>query len=291
MRTALAHRYAAAMLAAAAGQGCAPSVPPGFGPSSDYIEDTYSWDGTHDPVSWLHDYWTPTAEACQPPDPFTEPGIWQPYYEDVCQEALMADRKVDVESFASDYRGSSGLAQLLEGAFHLLGRDLGSVDALRTPEDDLGAWAVREAFIEQVELVAEELGQQEVRQALYNLVMSTILVTEYDPNSDYWAAFSRRTRTLYFYGWGYGQTNACLLVHEATHGWQDRGHVECPEGHVVEGDDYSGRISCDSDWAGAYGFTTAAAYLMYQGALVEDPEHTELPLWVMDLEAAMILEE
>jgi hypothetical protein len=279
-------------LAAMAGQGCTPTPPPGFRPSNDTEQDTGGWDGSYDPLSWLHDHWAATAEVCQPPAPFTSPGTWEPFYEDECQDALMADLKLDLESFTETTQGPRAMEALVEGAFYLLGRDLGGLGDLQDLEDETDRWAIRDPFIEQALLVADVLDVTEVRRVLYNLVMSTILETRYAPDIDYSATFTLSSRTLRYRGQnGTGASHACLLVHEATHGWQDIGHVECPENHIVDGTDYSGQKLCDPDWAGAFGFEAAAARLMVLGAQEEDPGYTEEPLGEMEHSAAMILED
>lgn len=81
--------------------------------------------GGHDPVAWLHDYWTPTAAICQPPDPFESPYTSDGYRDEACQDALIADLKVDLETFDNHPNGGTALEALVMGAFYLLGRDLG----------------------------------------------------------------------------------------------------------------------------------------------------------------------
>jgi hypothetical protein len=261
--------------------GCAPPEPPGFGPSTD-VEDTGGDSGERDPFSWLEDHWTVTAAACQPPSPFVR---WSMHvdnpslYSDACQEALTADLGLDEESFALGYQGQLRKESLLEEAYYLLARDQGSIEALGLLNDEDDIWAVREPFIEQITMVADVQGYAEVRWAVYDLVMSSILRTVYDDELDADASINRSTRTMTWGGTPYTEMGAVLLVHEATHVWLNVGHVECPEGTVLDdGQDFSGERSCDADWGGAWGFQAATARLMLNGAAREDPENSTTQL-------------
>ena len=270
--------------------GCALVERPSFGPRSDHVEDT-GWDGSYDPIFWLRDYWNATYDACEPPEPF-EYSFDEYDVSDRCKDALAADLKVDLVSFSSGPGSQGTLFNLLGDAYYLLGRDQGTVDELEALDAAQDLHYVREPFIEQVKLVAAELGDSESRQAVYNLVMSTILITESGSSSESSAEFIFDTRTLRWNGGGTGWAGGALtLVHEGAHGWQNRRHTRCPEGHTVDGINYSGEWVCDEDWAGAWGFHAASARLMKQAALVEEPEHVESIQETLERSAAFILED
>ena len=228
------------------------------------------------------DYWTSTFEACQPPEPFVR--IWSDggYHSDACQEALVADLKLDVASFEDheDEESDRALATVLSGAYHLLGRDMGAVEDLRLLEDETDLWAIREPFIEEMEWMAGELDQAEVRALAYNWAMSAIGSTVYRSNddagwspdeSDGFAAIQMRVHS------GKMRLNWCFesaicssyLVHEATHRWHRVGHVECPEGTMSGESDLSGLNQCDPLWHGPHGFGVAAARLQLKGTPVD----------------------
>lgn len=269
---------------------CAAEQGPSFGARSDHVEDT-GWDGFYDPVSWLRDYWTSTHDACEPPEPF-EYSFNEYEVSDRCKDALAADLKVDLVSFSRGAGTQGTLFNLLADAYYLLGRDQGSVDDLALLDDTLDLYHVRDPFIGQVELVAAELGHSEVRQAVYNLVMSTILITKSGSSSGSSAEFHFDTRTLRWNGGGTGWAGGALtLVHESAHGWQNRRHTRCPEGHTVDGTDYSGEWVCDEDWGGAWGFHAASARLMLKGASVEEPDHVENIQDILERATAFILED
>jgi hypothetical protein len=284
--------YLALLLAVWSITACTPSGPPGFGQGTDY--DTGYYLGEHDPTRWLQDYWTETAQAC-PPIPYEEFGIESsPLYQDICRDALAADLKLDIESFSTGYSGVVQWDSILYHTFYLLGQDRGGVDELTELCDEDDLWAVREPFIEQVQLAAEVLGQDQVRQLLYNMVMSTVRRTVYDRGMDGHAAFSLESRTLRWRGYGDPPVASMILVHEMTHGWLDLGHVECPEGHVINGEDLSGQEVCDTDWDSAYGYMVATGWLDHMQALEADPSGNGAGSRVLDaieFAAAMIIEE
>ena len=183
---------------------------------------------------------------------------------------------------------------MVRGAFYLLGRDLGTVAELDELSDEVDLWAIRETFITEVQAVAQEQGYDEVRPALYNLVMSTILRTLYshELHEDAAASFTRSSRTLRVRLPGDPVATATLLVHEAAHGWLDTAHVECPDGYTVQGDDVGGLRACDQDWSGAYGLACAAARLMYNGVPgygSDDGTWLKLAEEQVELESAFIL--
>jgi hypothetical protein len=284
-----AHRLRSALLLLCATTACSPSTPRGFGPASTWVEDT-GWDGTHDPLSWLRDYWTSTYEICQPPEPFERWGLQANLYADWCRDALIADLKIDEEDFAAENYYCDYWENLAEGAYILLGADQGTVQELTEIDDSDDLYYVRDPFIEQIQLAADELGQDQVRQVLYNMVMSTILQTRTGAGPGA-ANFNPSTRILNYNGFSGVVSHATLLVHEATHGWQNVGHDECPEGHVVDGDDYSGQKVCDDDWDGAWGFQAASGWLLHVGFRENGASGDTESLWEAERAAAMILAE
>jgi hypothetical protein len=272
--------------------GCVQSQPPSFGMGSDVeaLEVDTGW--SEDRLTWLHDYWTPSFALCQPPQPFEGQYTSHAFFRDPCQEALIADMKVDLASFAEQNdQGADYLASLLEGANYLMARDQGTIDELQTLRDELDTWAVREPFIEQVLLVAEALDQAEVRQVVYNMVMSTIERTEFAPSADYAAKFIISTRTLKWDGKTTAAKNALLLMHEASHGWTGVAHVICPEGTLEDDTDYSGQRVCDDEWDGAWGFQAASARLMMKGCETENPASLDQPEQEMYRAATFIIAE
>ncbi len=271
---------------------CTPAQDPGFGPGSDGTDTDIE---TDDRLTWLEDHWTSTAEACRLPHPFIAPYTIESFWEDACQESLAADLGLDQESFSSQAGGALAAQWLLEGAFYLLGADLGPVEELYELNDDTDLWAIREPYIELVGLVADETDQDEVRPAVYNLVTSTIQRSTYTPGEDYGIAISRSTRTL-MWNFGYldNDYDSLFMTQMAAHAWLDVGHVACPEGHMVEGVDYSGSDSCDPDWSWTFGITAATARLMYNHVPVEEPDIVVIQKHiqrVMDSAGAMILED
>jgi hypothetical protein len=284
-------RWWAAAFASLA-MGCAPPGGPGFGPVGEDVKDDIPWP-SDDPIDWLHDYWTPTAEACELSDPF-EAGWHVPYYEDPCQEALAADLKIDVENLSGQNGGSGAWYDLTSSAFYLLGRDIGDVADLRQLENEDDRYLIREPFIEQMELIAEAMDEEQLRPVLYNLVMSTIENTIYDPGQEGWVSYQADQRLLvwnivpsYIHG-------SLVMVHMATFSWQDVGHVTCPEGTVFNGSDYSGLVACDPDWAGTWGFTAAAARLQYNSATElysNTSYHVLTPEFYVEWATTLIIEE
>ncbi len=272
--------------------GCAAPDGPEFGPVGEDVKDDIPWP-SDDPIDWLHDYWTPTAEACELSDPF-EGSRHSPYYRDPCKDALATDLKIDIESMSSQMGGAWTWEDVVSSAFYLLGRDIGTVAGLRELQDETDLYVIREPFIEQMERVAEAMGETQLRPVLYNLVMSTIQRTIYDPHLDGMAAYRFEERILI---WDYtpcSPTGALVLVHEATHGWQGIGHVTCPEGTVYNGVDYSGLNACDADWDGAWGFTAAAARLHHLSASELHPEehlYVHNPEYIMEGAITLIIEE
>ncbi|MFH1465564.1 MAG: hypothetical protein ABIO70_14350 [Pseudomonadota bacterium] len=270
---------------------CTPPARPGFGPSTDVVEDT-GWDGSYDdPTAWLRDHWSATAERCQPPDPFENGWMGDGAFEtDFCQDWMIADLNIDLSSFGSATFGDDELWYLLAGTYVLLGTDLGDLETLSALDTEDGYY-IREPLIEQLLLAADTLGEERLRAVTYDMVMSTILHTKSYESEHAVASFVFSTRTLRWDGLAASPQAAAALVHEAAHGWQHVGHVQCPEGHVYGGYDYSGVRECDEDWAGAWGFEAGVARLMYKGALGVNEVIVEDMEMMMDQATFMILED
>jgi hypothetical protein len=256
--------------------------------------DTGIPDGEHDPLSWLHDYWTPSAEACPLPEDFDGKMTVGDFYDDPCLDALAADLKLDVESFSSQPGGERAWLRLFHAAFYLRMRDTGTVASLLDLDDEQ-RYAIRGPFIAQVQAIAETQDEDELRPILYDMVMSTIQRTVYNPENKHAATIDIETRTL---KWDLGGTTpdggASTLAHEAAHAWLNIGHIPCPEGTICGSTgehDYSGKRSCDADWAGAYGFQIAVYRLFYDGEQVVDPGGNSSMLDNIEWAACFIVED
>ncbi len=224
------------------------------------------------------DHWSSTFEACQPPEPFIR--IWNDgaFGSDACKDALIADLGVDVASFEDheDKESEWALATVLEGAYYLLGRDMGDVASLRLLEDEDDVWAIRDPFIAEMEWMSAELGQADVRALAYNWAMSGISRTVYKSNEDAgwvdgetedWdrADIGRHNGSMSVNWCDEPALCSVTLVHEATHRWLGVGHIRCPEGTVLGDLDFSGDRSCDVGWGGANGFSLSTARLQLNG--------------------------
>ena len=168
------HLLPLALLAA-----CAPPAGPTFGSGGKGLYAGDTADSGHHPEEWLEDHWTETAEVCELPEPFAYPYGYNERWElpESCTAQLYDDLGVDVESFlVAGHEGEKAIWMLTNNLWLTLGLELGSVTALR---EDADSNLVREPFIEGLELAAETLGQQPVREVLYNVMASTVLVVRF----------------------------------------------------------------------------------------------------------------
>lgn len=288
---------------------CAPADLAGFSRSVP-LHDTANESllAEQEPYVWLEDNWTETYAICQPPDPFMDAysyvdGEPARFWQDECQEKLASDLGIDEVSFEGDvYQTAQG--SLLQGMYHLLGSDLGEVDHLSRLWNPDDTYAIRAPFIEEMHVLAEVQGHEELRALLYNLVSSTVLETVYSPalseTDEGWsigAAMGYDTRILYATDntRGNAMEMAGLLVHETIHAWLDFRHVACPEGFAPYVIDLSGGKFCDPDWAGSRGFAVATLRLLYDSIPEEADEEErqyrqEQAQYALEYEAVHILE-
>ena len=226
-----------------------------------------------DPVDWLTPHWAETVAICDPPDPFVTNAV--SLGTDLLTDACMAKFAEDLGFDQSVYDDPNVRLLLGESAYHLMGRDLGTVDELLARQDDEGNYWLRQPFRDAVQEVAEVLGDEEVSAVLYDLVTSVILTTGAE-EMEYWAVYHFDTRHMDF-SKDYmesGLVGAGVLVHEAAHGWTNIHHVNCPDGLTYDRSDLSGLLACDEEWNGALAFQAAALVLMGESIPPEEDPHT-----------------
>jgi len=232
----------------------------GLGAQADTSGDTGDAPA-EDPVDWLTPHWAETVEICDPPDPFvmgTVSAARNVMNQD-CQDRVAEDLGFDQSVDDDLYAGS-----LLYGsAYHLMGRDLGTVDELLARHDDEGNYWLRQPFRDAVQEIADLLGDDQVSAVLYDLVTSVILTTSVK-EMEYWAVYHFDTRHMDFSTdfRESGLVGAGVLVHEAAHGWTNINHVNCPDGLTYGSNDLSGLFACDEEWNGALAFQAAALVLL-----------------------------
>jgi len=222
----------------------------------------------------LVDHWTATHAICQPPDPFVSPYRAEGFDEEACHEAIAADLGLDEASFEGNAEAEATRSNLLEAAYQLLGRPLGSVEEARAYADD--AHWVRTSFVDELDLMAEELGTDDVRALIYSTLATVVATTRYwsEPIDHAGAGYSFRRDELAVTVCEAPPYCSFSLVHEAAHGWLGASHVACPEGHVLEeGWDYSGVVACDEDWSTVWGLQAGVIVLAYQSVVEAEPEN------------------
>jgi len=158
--------------------GCTPAAGPAFGTGGEPAP-VWAVEG------WYQDYFTATWEACGEPDEYLP---WEPYADEyagepntmlvteACQEALLADLKVDWDAVAGleDSRIEASTINAWVSAYTLLSWPLGSVDELRSHTDAESTYWLREPVIGELERLSLVTGETRVRRLVYNLVMSLV---------------------------------------------------------------------------------------------------------------------
>jgi len=254
---------------------------------------------------WYQDYFTPTYALCGEPTGFqpythmvsTSPSDPEPVLlvSQECQDALLADLKVDWEQVAAyDDFDKVVFASTWISVYALLAWPMGTVDELRSLDDE-GGWSylldmlmyydhsktppfLREPLIVELEQLSRSTGETRVNALLYNMVMSSVLRTSFvlpeGVPSNYYGMTDIDSRTLYFgrqtiFGNLDGTT---VLVHEMTHLWLDQRHVTCPALAWPSGAE--GLAYCDDTWEGPWGYEVGTAWLMalHHDWDLEDPD-------------------
>lgn len=148
---------------------------------------------------------------------------------------------------------------MLEAAYHLLGRPLGTLELARDLAAGQHPW-VRQPFVDELEGMAEELAMDDVRALVYNMLASVVERTSYwsEPLEVAGGAYDFQTNEMMLFECEEPIRCSFSLVHEAAHGWLRTGHVPCPEGHILEaGWDYSGMKACDEERSTVWGMEAA----------------------------------
>jgi hypothetical protein len=290
--------------------GCAPpDTGPGLpgGPGTHPSSDSGEGSTADNPLDWLQDNWTPTAEVCDFPEPFvwpeTEDGngddmTWSHYLDDAdaCAEAIQRDLGIDLDSFGVEAHGSidpddyrpqtSTYRWLISGAWGLLARDAGTLASLGSEHQTWRAqWGVSDEFRADMAEAAEVLGQDEIRQLTYNIVKSSILEVRYggyDEESSIDAEVTMdgsRIMTVY----GQHDSRGMTIVHEAAHLYRNIEHVECPDiigqHWTGYGRHLPGLIACDDDRSGVWGFEIALYTLYFEHWPDLYPEESDWGTW------------
>jgi len=240
----------------------------GLGAQADTSGDTGDAPA-EDPVDWLTPHWAETVEICDPPDPFVANAV--SLGTDLLTDACMAKFAEDLGFDQSVYDDLTVRLLLGESAYHLMGRDLGTVDKLLARQDDEGNYWLRQPFRDAVQEIADLLGDEEVSAVLYDMVTSVILTTSVK-EMEYWAVYHFDTRHMDFSTdfRDSGLVGAGVLVHEAAHGWTNINHVECPEETAYDNVDYSGMTVCDEEWNAAHAFGAATYRLLRESIPPEE---------------------
>ena len=248
----------------------------------------------------IEDRWSVAMAACGDPAPWEvqDPAYREDFRSDIpCQQALEDDLGMSLESMGgSEYFLSSFQLAMLE----LVGADLGRLDELEALPRGVGTTA-RPPLLDTLQAIGDATGRPETQAALYNLVASLVTRLEkVDSINDGTATGSEiewDTGRMYTTGschWGGPWKCATLLVHEATHVWNQVRHVECPAGTEVQGIDVAGRNLCDADWNSARGFEGGAADLLDHhlpaGGAYEDAYREDAASIIDDVHA-LVLED
>lgn len=166
-----------------------------------------------------------------------------------CRQAIFDDLGLNPQDFDDE----TIYAPALSGAWELLTRDMGTVDALQA-----GPY-LREPLLDELDALHAELGGEDVGRLVYNFVALHVVHTRPDdPETDRVMRFDVLRNTLELHPELAATLSprfaAHALVHEASHDLFPR-HVPCPDG--------DGEPRCDEGWAGAYGFEVGVADLAY----------------------------